>query len=195
MTDPFWFNKTDILFDKKRISQFWPSKYQTYEERVNAMTRFILYAGTILSFYKHDSSPFVMSILLVVVLVFTSKSKNKFLQKLTTNLKNCQNPTTTNPLANQIPFDSINRKKACSSSVVENQITDSLFSEFPTKGLSNMNKDFIERQFFSMPNTDLVNNQSGFASWLYGDPNRKMCKSDPQFCTGFQGQQNSPNSK
>ena len=45
----------------------------------------------------------------------------------------------------------------------------------------------IERQFFSMPNTNLVNNQKEFAESLFGKTNRKMCKSDPEVCTGTDG--------
>lgn len=195
MTDPFWFSKPEILFDKKRMMDFWPSKYQTYEERVNSVTRFILYAGAIVSFYKHNSEPFVMAVLLVAVLVIISKSKNKVLEKLVKKpLGHCQQPTLNNPMGNQLPYDSTMRHKACDSNLVDSQISDQLFAQFPTKGLSSINKSFIERQFFSTPNTDIVNDQKGFASWLYGAPNRKMCKSNPEVCTGFEGNINASNS-
>lgn len=189
MSDPFWFNRIDVLFEKQNLTQFWPSKFQTYEERINALTRFILYSGIVMSAYKHDTSPLVMSLLLISVLVIISRSKNKILKKIV-NIENCQKPSVGNPLGNYMPYEDPFRKPACKSDTVENEITSNLFAEFPSKGLSNTNKEFLERQFFSMPNTDLVNDQKGFASWLYGDPNRKMCKSDPSACTGMQGMQN-----
>lgn len=191
MSDPFWFNKKELLFDKKKLSEFWPSKYQTYEERVNAITRFILYSGIIISLYNHKSDPLVMSILLIAILVVISKSKNKILEKLIYDKKsNCKSPELNNPMGNQLPFDDVYRKPACNSDLVSNQISNELFSEFPTKGLSSINKNFIERQFFSNPNTDIVNDQKGFASSLYGHPNKKMCKTDHDVCTGFEGMQN-----
>lgn len=189
MSDPFWFKKPEVLFSKQNNLQFWPSKYQTYEERINAITRFILYSGVIMSFYKRDTNPLVLASLLVVVLVIVSNSKNKIIKNILKNSTNgnCQKPTSQNPLGNQIPYDDPFRKPACNSDIVENNITKSLFAEFPTRGLGDKNKEFIERQFFSMPNTDIVNDQKGFASWLYGAPNRKMCKDDPSACTGFDG--------
>jgi hypothetical protein len=190
MSDQFWFNKPQILFEKNRLTSFWPSKYHSYEERINALTRFIVYCGTILSLHKRKSDPMVMALLLVFVLVVISKSKNKVMEKIMKVQypeRDCQSPTINNPMANQIPYDGVFRKKACNSRSVANDITNSLFAEFPTDGLSNMSKDFIERQFFSVPNTDIVNDQKGFATWLYGEPNKKMCKSDPSFCTGFDG--------
>jgi len=190
MSDPFWFKKPEVLYSNQNLLQFWPSKYQTYEERINSMTRFILYAGITMSFYKHDTNPLVMSILLVAVLVVISNSKNKIIQKLIKTNTDCQEPTNQNPLGNRLPYDYEFRKKACNSYDVNNNISNSLFAEFPTKGLSEMNKDYIERQFFSMPNTDLINDQVGFASWLYGAPNKKMCKSNPEYCTGSEGRQN-----
>ena len=193
MSDPFWFKKPEILLSKKNVLQFWPSKFQSYEERINAITRFILYTGVILGLQKKNTAPIVYSLLLIGCIVFVSKSDNPILQKILIKTQlnsDCQLPTSTNPLGNQIPFDDVNRKPGCKSFLVEDEITKNLFAEFPTNGLSNTNKDFIERQFFSTANTDIVNDQKGFASWLYGSPNKKMCKSDPQFCTGFQGMQN-----
>lgn len=194
MSDPFWFKKPDILLSKQRVLQFWPTHHQTYEERINAITRFILYSSVIISFQRKNSSPLVFALLLIGTIVVISKSKNKVLQniiKKTQMFSDCQKPSFTNPLSNQIPFDDVYRKPACKSFEVEDEITKNLFAEFPTNGLSNTNKDFIERQFFSTANTDIVNDQKGFASWLYGAPNKKMCISNPEYCTGFQGMQNS----
>jgi len=193
MSDPFWFKNPEILISKRNVFQFWPSKFQTYEERVNSITRFILYSGLILSLQKQNTSPLVFSFLLISTLVVISKSKNKILQNIISKSQyksNCQMPSSSNPLGNQIPFDNVNRQPGCNSFAVQNEITHNLFAEFPTNGLSTTNKDFIERQFFSTANTDIVNDQKGFASWLYGSPNKKMCKSNPEHCTGFQGMQN-----
>ena len=197
MTDPFWFKKNEILFSKSNLFQFWPSKFQSHEERINAITRFILYAGLILSFRNKNTSPLTMAGLLIFIIVILSKSKNPVLRRVLSKSEehsDCQKPSITNPLGNQIPFDDTYRKPGCKSSSVEGEITKKLFAEFPTNGLSTTNQNFIERQFFSTANTDIVNNQKGFASWLYGAPNKKMCKSNPEHCTGQQGMQNGGNS-
>ena len=103
----------------------------------------------------------------------------------------CQKPTKNNPLSNRLPYDETDRLSACNSNTVSSEITSNLFQQFPTQNLNTFNKNMIERQFFSMPNTGLINDQKEFASWLYGAPNKKMCKSNPEVCTGSQGNINS----
>ena len=193
MSVPFWFKDIKILFDKNNLVDFWPSKFQSFEERINSLTRFILYSGLIISVYKNDSNAFVLSILLVATLAMMTKNSKKVMKSFLEQ-NNCHLPSKNNPLANRIPYDDIERLQACDSSSVQGHITDTLFQQFPTKNLSPFNKNMQERQFFSMPNTDIVNDQKGFASWLYGDPNRKMCKSNPEVCTGGEGMINGASS-
>ena len=38
----FWVNEPTVLFNKKYINQIWPYSYLTYEEKLNAATRFIV---------------------------------------------------------------------------------------------------------------------------------------------------------
>jgi hypothetical protein len=38
----FWVNDPTILFKQKYITQLWPYSYLTYEEKLNAVTRFII---------------------------------------------------------------------------------------------------------------------------------------------------------
>lgn len=191
MSEPFWYKDIKVLFNKHKLIEFWPSKFQTFEEKINSLTRFILYSGLIISSYKHDTTPFIISLMLVVVLAFMTNNSKKLRQTIQENImksgEDCFEPTKNNPLGNQLPFDSLSRLKACDSENVKGQISSTLFNEFPTKNLSTFNINMQERQFFSMPNTDIVNDQKGFASWLYGDPNRKMCKSNPEVCTGGEG--------
>ena len=181
------FKDLNKFANKENLLQFWPSKYQTYEERINSITRFILYAGGLIAFYNKKTSPLTFSFLLIALLAIISSTKNKVLKKILLKKENCQKPTAQNPMGNQIPFDDINRKKGCNSFEVTDQITSSLLEEFPTVGLGDKNKEYMNRQFFTTANSNLINDQKGFASWLYGAPNKKMCKSDPSSCTGFDG--------
>ena len=40
-----WFDDPKILFDVNKVFEFWPVASQTSEERVNATSRFIIYAS------------------------------------------------------------------------------------------------------------------------------------------------------
>lgn len=50
----FWFNNPEILLDKDKLMDFFPMIKQTYEERLNSITRLALYISIILSFYHKD---------------------------------------------------------------------------------------------------------------------------------------------
>jgi len=38
----FWVNEPTILFNQKHITQLWPYSHLTYEEKLNAITRFVI---------------------------------------------------------------------------------------------------------------------------------------------------------
>ena len=183
MSDPIWYKNLDILFTKENLMNFWPTSHQSFEERMNSLTRFILYCGVIISSYNRDTSPLFASILCIIILAFVSKKGKKVFKRLLSG-KSCQEPTNSNPVGNRLPYDDVMRSQACNSADMKDQVSSSLFREFPTQNLNSYNKNMIERQFFSTPNTGLVNDQKEFASWLYGAPNKKMCKSNPEVCTG-----------
>ena len=42
MTTPLWINDPTILLNKKYILDLWPTATMTYDEKVNAITRFII---------------------------------------------------------------------------------------------------------------------------------------------------------
>ena len=125
-----------------------------------------------------------MLIIIFLVLITKSKNLDHIRKQLSTSkeLKSCTKPSRNNPLANRLPFDSINRTEACDVSSVSENITNSLFSGFPTKGLSDFNKHMTERQFFTTPNTGLISDQHEFAFSLYGAPNNKSCKENHMNC-------------
>ena len=42
-----------------------------------------------------------------------------------------------------------------------------------------------QRQFYTMPNTAIPNNQKEVAMWLYGVPNQRVCKQEGQACLKY----------
>ena len=55
-----WFNNPQELFNEKKLKSFWPTATQTVGERVNASTRFIIYACVILFVIQKDPRVLVM---------------------------------------------------------------------------------------------------------------------------------------
>ena len=62
-----------VLADK--VTQFWPTKEQSAEERVNATARFIVYATCILYLIKRDVRVFVLGATAIGVLYVMEKNR------------------------------------------------------------------------------------------------------------------------
>ena len=46
--DPFWFNDYTILYEKTRLTEFFPSKEMRLNEKLNAILRLSIYASLVL---------------------------------------------------------------------------------------------------------------------------------------------------
>lgn len=166
----------NVLFDLKRIV---PDRSDSFNEQINAFTRFILLYGGILSVYKKSLDPLVFAMLMsigVLVLVWVMKHYNK---------KNTEQPypvesditrekTLDNPFANPI-IGSVN-----TNTNKTNKDADELFVQnLPLDEWDIYGKNNSQRQFFSVP----VNDQTSFAKWLY-DPG-EVCKTTTTRCAGY----------
>ena len=203
MVTDYWYNNIDTLFNSKCLLEFWPMKHHTKKEKFNAITRFILYAGAIMSLTKDTTYYFVLSVVLVLMMaLFTKKSeisdrKEKEVKKNVprhTNPKHtkiveeeCQQPTDENPFSNVLMneyTDNVDRPPACPIEEVSEDVNDKFM-----KGLySDINdiyeKENSQRQFYSTPNTQIPNDQINFAKWCY--MRDSTCKETPSKCTGFE---------
>ena len=194
--DPFWTNKIDVLFDKKRLREFWPSPQLSFSENGNAITRFLLYAGILLSFANKNMTYLIYSFLLIVLLAivilkadgkynYSNKSGNiPEIQQIVP--KQCTKPSVNNPFANVLMNeyeDNPQRKAACDSEEYSQDINQKFFTDFNQDPYDIFNKKHSQRQFFSTPVTTIPNDQNSFAHWLYGNAN-KTCKEEALMCKG-----------
>ena len=142
----------------------------------------------IISLYKKNSNALILALLFCVSFaVLTKSSKTTFMnisEKLV-GAQECQKPTLHNPMGNRLPFDSNSRSNACSIDKIHNDMETKLFEQFPTEGMSIKSKKLTERQFFTTPNTGIINDQKEYAQWLYGQPNAKSCRENTKDCLGF----------
>jgi len=72
--DQIWINDFSILLKKENLTDFFPTKFQTNEERLNSIVRFGLYLSIALSIYYSNTkyfSVFIFTLLLTYV-VYTS---------------------------------------------------------------------------------------------------------------------------
>jgi hypothetical protein len=185
MDKDLWFNNIYVLFDN--LDNFMISSNNNKIENVNALGRLSLYILLFIIIFNYDTKYMSIPILLMLISLFLGmtlhlKSMDKYLNIVNSN-DSCQNPTLNNPFMNFTIGDLIenpNRNKAC----LYDDVKDDMRKEFR----NNINVDIndiwgnyiSDRNFYTMPNTDIVNDQMGFAKWCYGDLGK--CKTSGNDC-------------
>ena len=199
--DPFWTSNATVLFDKKRLVEFIPTSDMTYEEKLNALTRFFLYSTVLLLLYMREWWPIYIFLLGAVFTIFlykTSKTtrsspkpyKPEDTYKLpvdTYNVTQCTRPTRMNPFMNVLFTewtDNPNRPPSCEYKGINDDI-ESNFDYNLYKDIDDIfNKNNSQREFYTTPITTIPNDQGSFARWLYSVPS--TCKEDQENCLRFE---------
>lgn len=185
MNEKIWYKDLKGFLTQENFLKFFPTADMTYEEQINSIVRFTLYLTIILVLFKNNYK--VLYILLVIILITYGMSmikindnnnqkeyyqKNNIALSQKTN-KTCRKPNSNNPFMNRNYLQEYNKKtddiEACD---VENeQIKEEILDTFNEKLYRSVDDMFMnqanDRQFYTMPNTQLVNDQTGFAKWLY----------------------------
>jgi hypothetical protein len=196
MTIQFWLKDPTILF-KENITEVWPKKTMSYEEKLNAITRLIIVLiiiGLLITQNFNILMLGIITLIIIILLYYNNTKKENFtnfqdstIEKYYKANKNLfQQPSTNNPLMNivlpQIHYQP-NRKPAAPSFLSE--VTDSIdasvkeFVSKPFKDPSIKNKLFSNLgdefnfnrsmiQYNTMPNTLVPSDQKGFLEYLYG---------------------------
>ena len=170
LIDLFTNRRTDII----------PSEEMSFDEKLDAASRFIGYAAA-LTFWRNPNSQ--SSLLLVIVFVFlrwlkkTSNVPQKQEEEVKENFeskvgtKDCTPPIKKNPYMNPLMYESRQKAPACP---IENKKiakkADQIFQQTMFKDVDDVwNRRTNSRQFYTMPSTTFPNNQKAFAKALYGN--------------------------
>ena len=188
MKNVFWIYNPSILF--KNYNSIWnilPVVSNTLEEKLNSITRFFFYLFIFLCFVSNNRKiaffPIIMILLIIFVYTFNKKYKN---EKFTDNNKECRKPSKVNPFMNftlnehykitdnpKLYKDTIIR--ACDKSKKLNKNIKQKFNDnILIDSYDIYNKDIAMRNFYTLPNTGIINDQKTFALNLY--KNGAPCK-------------------
>jgi len=112
-----WFDDPQQLIRADKVSQFWPTSEQTPEDRINAASRFVIYASCLIYIIRRDPRIFVLgvTVLSVIYVLYRSKMVTETLGS-TIEGELCQMPTEDNPMGNVLITDytdAPNRLSAC----------------------------------------------------------------------------------
>jgi hypothetical protein len=74
---PFWGEDPNILFDKTFITQFFPSESMSFNQKLNALSRSIIFTGLLLFFITHNFRIVLISIITLILIYVLHNSSNK----------------------------------------------------------------------------------------------------------------------
>ena len=191
----FWLKTPSILLNKNYITELWPDSKYNLERKLNSITRIVILLG-FLGYFITKSIKIPLSAiatLVIIIIIYKTQSnlknvKEEFsgINKKISNLKpnkisknDFTQPTKQNPLMNvSLPEIKYNptRKPAAPAfnPAVEKKINNKagnvgidprLFKDLGDK----LDFENSMRQFHSMPNTKIPNDQEAFAKFCYGD--------------------------
>ena len=186
MDEKIWYEDLKGFITQDNFLKFFPSPNMAYYEMINSIIRFTLYLVIVLLLFKNNYR--VLYILVIVLLVTygmslvdnvekkkkteTFKKQNLAVSK--TTKKECIKPTVDNPFMNVLLTDYKENSKRSSKEAcdIDNKnIRKSIKEKYDQRLFRSSDDIFMnnagDRQFYTMPVTDTVNDQTGFAKWLY----------------------------
>lgn len=183
MRDVFWFNNPQVIF--KNYNVFFPNKNFSLVKNLNAVVRlFVYYTLLCIIFTNNDLYDIIKPLLLImfitIVIYMNSDSVELFENKKVVITEN-RTSTTQNPVMNLSVTDYNSNKNIIIDEDVSNEtINNNLTNDLPYNEDGGSNKKMFERSFYTMPVTNLNNDQTEFAKWLYD--NGPTCKENTILC-------------
>src|SRR5210317_910089 len=190
-----WFDDPQQLVRADRVSQFWPNNDQTPEDRINAASRFVIYASCLIYLIRRDPRIFVLGATVLGVLYILYKSKmvkETYGMASSGRVNGCQMPTVDNPMGNVLITDytdAPNRLEACYYPTVKPFVKSFLDDRIPydagrsRSAMPEYQRNAAARQFVTTAVSKIPGDQTAFAEWCYGPKNGPMCKSDGGVCS------------
>lgn len=202
ISDKFWGDDPNILVQPDRLVQFFPSSDQSLEERMNSLTRLVLYISITLSVYQEKTTSLYFGIFLVILIYFiwknqtitqlnepfainptSNKEKIKFIN---TNPENCRMPTLMNPYMNSLYGDPAEGPPACKGPGIQetaaNLLNQQLFSDTDDLFERNANQRLFITTPGTSPKSPNTNDRDKFVNWMIKGTGN--CKIDKQ-CAPF----------
>jgi hypothetical protein len=172
------------VFKRENLMDFWPSDRQSAKERVEATTRFIVYAVVLLFLIRRDSRVVLLGGLVLAVLyglyfnnMIPEGARSAYVSK---GLQGFTMPTVDNPMGNILMGEystDPNRSPAAWYPSVRKEVQ----TDFDIVHPFEKGRDF-ERNFYTTASTTIPNDQAAFAQAAYGRPFAPQCRDTPGAC-------------
>ena len=202
MPDQIWITDYTILYDTNKLTDFFPVKDQSKEERLNCLVRLSFYISVVLVIYHSNFKYFSIFLfgLFITWIVYSKNDSSETIENLEINISNpkpitCVKPTLDNPFMNAtmkdyLHFDAngntIDRAEACDPNDpnIKIEIDANFNNDLYTDVSDVFGKMNSQRQFYTMPSTSIPNDRESFAKWLYDSP--QTCKENQDRCLKYE---------
>jgi len=203
---PFWYESPSVLYQSDNLTEIFPSRKFEMTRKLNALVRLSLYYGLIMYVYQKERKYlYIPLVVMGVTWVANYKQRDagfaqvmkesingqlSDLTKLNSLETECRIPTQDNPFMNPTLLDYGSDKhpppKSCPSynNVGVQKRVEDLFNEDLYRDVTDVfGKNNSQRQYYTVPGSQVPNDQGSFAQWLYGTPptckegNRVACLS------------------
>jgi hypothetical protein len=184
----FWFDNFAVLFNN--MEKFYPTFHMTVVQKLNAIMRLAIYAGIILTLVGQNYLYLYIPVVIGFFTWFIYNNQRDNIEKLFADYikcdsnKPCVEPTVENPFMNfNLITDDRIRPAACHSynnEHVKEKIEDKFNYNLYRDVGDLYGKNNSQREYYTMPNTKAVSEQTSFAKWLYSTG--PTCKEDTIKC-------------
>jgi hypothetical protein len=187
-SDSFWGEELKVLIDRERLNEIFPSKTMTRSEKLNSITRLIVYISIALSMYNNNLKYMYIALVGMGAILFMVKNDNgNTIEEF--DKAECKKPTKNNPFMNVLVSDLPGSEEykdikiACPSDVDIKKSIEQNFDYGLYKDTDDLfGKKNSQRQFYTNPSTTIPNDQDSYSKWLYKSTG--SCKEDTINCSG-----------
>ena len=176
-----WYNDYSVLLDEPL--QFFPSNNLNDNQKINALARLGIYYSMIIIITKRNLSYLTFSLVIIIVSFLLGNTENFNNQK---QEDTCYKPTVSNPFMNFTLDDyykNPDRPKNCPIDEVRDDMREKFLKRIVPDPNDLWGQNISDRNFYTMPSTRIVNDQTGFAKWCYGSMGQ--CKSFGKNCLEY----------
>ncbi len=168
-----WYNNPKILLEN--FLEVLPINNISRGRKINSLARLAIYILLLIVIFRKRTEMFGVLIVLIIVSVFLGITEN-FTSK-NVEIKKCKESTTNNPYMNftfgdeNIPICDDESKEKIRSNF-ENHVVPDKYNIW--------GKNTNDRNFYTLPNTNIVNDRMALGNWCYG--NSGKCKMTGKDC-------------
>lgn len=212
MSDTAWYNDVTVL--ARRPDEFWPSRRQNDQERLNSLVRLVAYTALAIYLYRHDLKFLSFGLGAVSFLSLVHRfgapregcclpgrppvpsrpppgggaaRRSPAARRDGFSTEACTRSTPDNPFANVLLSDlatNPGRPPACTYDAHKDDIAKNFNKGLVRNVYDVYDRENSQRQFMTMPVTTSTPDTTAFVRFAYGSAGRATCKEDPSRCMG-----------